>query len=209
MRPTEFKGFIDGLGLQVRSAHVMGPEFDPAGTQYATDFWKKAADDHAVLGATYLVKPAMPVPETKAALAAWVKYYDTIGAICAERGLKFGFHNHDWEFRQVGDVRMLDFLIEETNPELVTFELDVYWCQKAGVSPVEFMEKHPGRFELLHIKDEKEIGESGEMDFASIFHTARKAGGMRHYFVEVERYNYEPMESIERSFNYLAKADYV
>ncbi|HSJ68243.1 MAG TPA: hypothetical protein VK921_11230, partial [Anditalea sp.] len=83
-----------------------------------------------------------------------------------------------------------------------------YWCKKGGQDPATFINKHAGRFPLLHIKDEKELGESGEMDYRPIFDAAYKQG-LDYYFVEVERYNFEPLESVRQSFHYLNDASYV
>jgi len=208
MSPKEFKSFINGLGMKLRSAHLMGPNDALENTPAALEWWKKAAADHKLMGAKYIIKPGMPIPTTLAELDKWCKYYNEIGAIAKKSNLKFGFHNHSREFEKIEGSVMLDYMIEHTDPKLVCYELDVYWSMVAGVDGADYMNKHAGRFPLLHIKDEEEIGASGKLNFKSIFEAAYKQG-MKDYFVEVEKYNFEPVESVKQSFDYLNAAAYV
>ena len=208
MSPKEFKSFINDLGMKLRSAHLMGPNDALENMPAALEWWKKAAADHKLMGAKYIIKPGMPIPTTLAELDKWCKYYNEIGAIAKKSNLKFGFHNHSREFEKIEGSVMLDYMIEHTDPKLVCYELDVYWSMVAGVDGSDYIEKHPGRFPLLHIKDEEEIGASGKVNFQSIFETAYRHG-MKDYFVEVEKYNFEPIESVKQSFDYLNTASYV
>ena len=86
--------------------------------------------------------------------------------------------------------------------------MDVYWVYKGGQKAVEYFNKYPKRFELLHIKDEKEVGASGEIDFKSIYDNLAKAG-TKFAIVEVEQYGYEPLVSVQKSFDYLNSAPFV
>jgi sugar phosphate isomerase/epimerase len=209
MEPIFFKKYIEDLGMKLRSAHVGGPrDYDPAKKEETLDWWKKACVDHKVMGAKYIIKPSMPIPTTLKELDTWCDYYNSIGEIARKSGMMFGFHNHAREFESIEGKIMMDYMIEHTDPKLVCFELDVYWSQKGGQDPVEYLERYPGRFPVLHIKDEEEIGASGTMDFESIFKAAYKQG-MKDYFVEVERYNFDPIESVQKSFVFLDTAAYV
>ncbi|WP_228690467.1 sugar phosphate isomerase/epimerase [Lunatimonas sp.] len=209
MSPSAFKDTVNGLGMEMRSAHVGGPRSYSKDTHSeAMDWWKKAADDHAEAGATYLIKPSMPIPKTLDELRVWCDYYNQVGEITKDKGLMFGFHNHSREFEKIEGEIMFDFMLKNTDPKLFCMELDVYWCQEGGYNPVDYLKKYKGRFPLLHIKDEKEIGQSGKMDFKAIFKAAY-AQGMKDYFVEVERYNHPPLESVRQSYEYLAKASFV
>lgn len=209
MDPVFFKKYISDLGMRLRSAHLGGPRtYDPAKKEEALDWWKKAADDHKIMGAKYLIKPSMPIPTTLKELDIWCNYYNEVGEIAQKTGLKFGFHNHAREFEKIEGKVMMDYMIENTDPKLVCFELDVYWSQKGGQDPVAYINKYGKRFPVLHIKDEEEIGASGTMDFKSIFEAAYK-NGMKEYFVEVERYNFEPVISVQKSYEFLNKASYV
>jgi sugar phosphate isomerase/epimerase len=207
--PSEMKKIVSDLGMTMQSAHVGGPrDYSKDSHEEAMDWWKKAAEDHAAVGATYLIKPSMPIPSTLDELRVWCDYYNHIGKIAQSNGLVFGFHNHSREFEKIEGKVMYDFMLENTDPGLFCMELDVYWAKKGGYDPVDYLKKYRGRFPLLHIKDEKEIGQSGDMDFKPIFKAAY-AQGMKGYFVEVERYDYEPIVSVEKSFDFLARASYV
>jgi sugar phosphate isomerase/epimerase len=208
MTPKDFKTYINSLGMKLRSAHLMGPQDALENKKDALAWWTKAISDHKLMGAKYVIKPSMPIPTTLSELDKWCKHYNEIGALAKKAGLKFGFHNHSREFEKIEGVVMMDYMIENTNPQLVCFELDVYWSMVAGVDGAQYIKKYPGRFPLLHIKDEEEIGASGKVNFQSIFDAAYQEG-MKDYFVEVEKYNYEPVESVKRSFEYLNNASYV
>ncbi len=208
LTPMEFKNTVSGLGMETRSAHVGGPNYTKETHGEAMDWWKKASEDHAGAGATYLIKPSMPLPRTLDDLKVWCDYYNSVGEITKSNGLMFGFHNHSREFEKIEGEIMLDFMLNHTDPALFCMELDVYWCQEGGYNPVDYLKTYKGRFPLLHIKDEKEIGQSGKMDFKSIFKAAYEQG-MTDFFVEVEQYNFTPVESVRKSFDYLAAASYV
>ena len=112
-------------------------------------------------------------------------YLNAIGEMCNKAGIKFGYHNHAGEFRKVGDTTMMDYLLENTKPENVFFEMDVWWVVRAGASPVDYMKKYRGRFNTIHIKDRNEVGQSGMVGFDAIFANFRVAG-TEQYIVEVE-----------------------
>ena len=99
-------------------------------------------------------------------------------------------------------------LIENTNPAYVFFQNDVYWTQRGGYNPVDYLKKYPKRFHTLHIKDEKAVGASGTMDFKAIFKQAY-ANGIKDWYVEVEEYDGTPQEDVKKSYDFLAKAKYV
>lgn len=208
MSPLEFKTFVENLGMKLQSAHVGGPQYDPDKHAETMEFWKKAAEDHKAMGAKYLIKPSMPIPKTIQELTVWCDYYNAVGEVAKKEGLMFGFHNHAREFEPIEGKVMMDYMIENTDPKLVCFELDVYWSQKGGYPAVDYLKKYAGRFPVLHIKDEEEIGASGTIDFKPIFEAAYKQG-MKDFYVEVERYNFEPVESVRKSFDYLNNASYV
>src|SRR5690606_8405186 len=120
----------------------------------------------------------------------------------------FGYHNHSKEFGKLEGETLYDFMLQNTDPEKVMFQMDLYWAQQGGANPVDYFNKYPGRFVLWHVKDKAELGENAVMDFKPIFENAAKSG-MEHYIVEVEEYNYEPLESVRRSAVFLKEADFV
>jgi len=138
------------------------------------------------------------------------EYFNAIGEKCNTKGIRFGYHNHNHEFTKIsdGDELVYDFMVKNTDPKKVMFEMDVYWVTKGGQKPVEYFNKYPKRFELLHIKDEKEVGASGEIDFKSIYENKAKAG-TKFAIVEVEQYSFEPLVSVQKSIDFLNSAPFV
>jgi sugar phosphate isomerase/epimerase len=208
MLPDEFTKRVKDLGMKLGSCHLGGPNYTKETHATAMDWWKKAIEDHAKTGMKFMIKPGMKWPEKLDELKVQMDYFNTVGELTAASGMQFGFHNHSHEFTKIEDQIIYDFMIQNTDPKNVCFEMDVYWVMKGGFSPVDYMKKYPKRFPLLHIKDEKEIGESGTMDFKSIFETGYSIG-IKDYFVEVERYNFEPVVSVQKSYDFLSAASYV
>jgi len=208
MAPAEFKKYVKDLGMKVTGAHLGGPQYTKEKHAEAMEWWKKAIEDHKAAGMTWMIKPSMPIPKTLAELQVWCDYYNAVGAEVKKAGMRFGFHNHAREFEKIEGEIMFDYMVKNTDPKLVMFELDVYWVMKGGYNAVDYMKKYPTRIPVLHIKDEQEIGASGTIDFKPIFETAY-ANKVKEFYVEVERYNFEPIESVRRSYEFLAAAPYV
>ena len=112
-----------------------------------------------------------------------------IGAEANKRGIKFGYHNHSMEFENIPgtEQKIEDFLIANTDPDKVFFQMDVYWVTQGNQDPVAYLKKYPKRFKVLHIKDDYVIGESGKIDFKAIFDQFYK-NGHKDWFVEIEEY---------------------
>jgi sugar phosphate isomerase/epimerase len=136
-------------------------------------------------------------------------YFTAVGEKTAAAGISFGYHNHAFEFREIDGQLIYDYLLDNVCPDHVMFEMDVYWLTKGGKSPVEYLQRRPTQFKAIHIKDEKEIGASGEIDFKPIFDQIY-ANGIEDWYVEVEQYtNNDPVGSVRQSYEYLSKAEYV
>ncbi|MCE1197398.1 MAG: TIM barrel protein [Marinilabiliales bacterium] len=208
MAPLEFKKVVEDLGMKLTSCHLGGPVYTKETHASVMDWWKTAIEDHVQTGMKFMIKPGMKWPEKLDELKVQMDYFNAVGDLTKAAGMQFGWHNHNHEFTKIDDKVIFDFMLENTNPKTVTFEMDVYWVMKGGCSPVEYMKKYPKRFQLLHIKDEKEIGESGLLDFKSIYETAYSIG-VKDFFVEVERYNFEPLVSVQKSYDFLASAPFV
>jgi hypothetical protein len=110
-----------------------------------------------------------------------------IGDEANKRGIKFGYHNHNIEFATIPNTDKIyeDFLIANTDPDKLFFEMDVYWITIGGQDPVEYLTKYPNRFKVLHIKDEYVVGESGKINYEAIFNQFYK-NGYTDWFVEME-----------------------
>jgi len=113
-----------------------------------------------------------------------------LGKVCKENGLILIWHNHDKEFIAMETGLPFDYLMKNTDRDLVKCELDLYWVKKGGADPLSVMRQYPGRFPVLHVKDmapgqkmDFECPGSGIIDFPSLFSEAEKQG-IKHYFVE-------------------------
>jgi sugar phosphate isomerase/epimerase len=136
------------------------------------------------------------------------------------RGMKFGFHNHNYEFKKFGDTAGFDILMKGTDPKLVKLEMDCYWITQAGRDPVQMLKQYKDRIRMLHLKDRKsgfppsqelndsamhftEVG-NGTVNFKEILAVAQ-AQGIEHYFVEQDLSDKSPIESIRISYQNLRK----
>jgi sugar phosphate isomerase/epimerase len=137
--------------------------------------------------------------------------FNIIGSKCKNAGIKFGYHNHAFEFEKIDNQIPFDILLERTDPELCFVQIDLYWMVYAGYDPFDYFEKYPGRFEVWHVKDMEagegrestEIG-TGKINFPELFRMKEKSG-MKYFFVEQESFKIAPVESITISYNYLFK----
>ena len=214
LTPEEFKACMDKAGLKPISTHTtrgLSKEELQAGapSEETMKWWDECIAAHKAAGMEYIVTPSQPIPETLKDLQTWCEYHNAIGQKCAEAGMKYGYHNHSGEFKKVEDQVMIDYMIQNTDPKNVFFEMDVYWTVMGKASPVEYFKKYPGRFKLLHIKDHKEIGQSGMVGFDAIFRNADIAG-VEHIIVEAEAFeSADMMEGVGKCADYLLKADFV
>ncbi len=212
-KPDEFKRDVEAAGLKVISSHcnkdLTPQELASGNFSESLKWWDKCIAAHKAAGMTYIVTPWLDVPKTIKDLKTYCDYYNEIGKRCKENGMKYGYHNHSHEFRKVEDkVVMMDYMIENTNPEYVFIEMDVYWVVMGQNSPVEYFHKYPGRFTVLHIKDHKEIGQSGMVGFDAIFNNAESAG-VKHIVVEMEGYTSNLEDGLKMSIDYLQQAKFV
>ncbi|MDR2653361.1 MAG: sugar phosphate isomerase/epimerase [Prevotellaceae bacterium] len=210
LNPAEFKKIVDGLGMKVTSAHLGRSISDSHDADMS--WWNVAVEAHRAAGMKYMIMPWSPLNGEGATLdnvKRYGDYFNEIGLVTAAAGIKFGYHNHNFEFtNKIDGVPVYDLLVENTSPDHVLFQNDVYWTQKGGYDPVAYLKKYPKRIQVLHIKDEEEIGASGTMNFKAIFDQAY-ANGVKDWYVEVERYIHTPQEDVKRSYDFLNKADYV
>jgi len=212
MEPVAFKALCDENNLPILSSHTGRPVPDSSNYEETMAWWDTCIDAHLAVGAKYIVQPSMgrTAYSSLEGLKAYCDYFNEVGAKCNAKGIRFGYHNHDREFsnRLDSTVVMYDFMLENTDPAKVMFQIDLYWAVVGGGNPVDYFNKYPGRFELWHIKDKEEIGASGMMDFEAIW-AGRAPSGMKYGIVEVERYNFDTFTSCQKSIEFLNEADYV
>jgi sugar phosphate isomerase/epimerase len=211
MSPADFKSLCESNNMYVLSSHTSHNAPDSAHYAATMEWWDACIDAHVAVGAKYIVQPSMgrEAYESLEGLKKYCDYFNEVGAKCKAKGIQFGYHNHDREFStKLDSITIYDYMLENTDPSNVIFELDLYWCVKGGANPVDYFNKYPGRFQLWHIKDEKEIGASGLMDFPAYW-AAAKQSGMKYGIVEVERYDFDEFTSCKMSLDYLNGQDFV
>lgn len=202
MPHTEFKKFMDDQGLDFVSSHVNINE----------NFEEKAAQA-AEIGMKYLICPYIG-PQTS--VEKWkevTEKFNDCGAICKKNGIKFAYHNHAYSFKAFSGMIPHDFMMENTDPDLVDHQMDIYWVVTGGADPIAYLEKYPNRFKLCHVKDRmKDAGDdetatctigTGIIDFPKILKVA-KDNGMDYFIMEQERYDgTTPIKCAEDGANYL------
>ena len=208
-----YKADLEAAGLKSLSTHIghnlSDEELASGDFTESMKWWDQAIAAHKAAGCKYIVCPSFKVPETLAGLKTYCDYFNAIGAKCKENGMLFGYHNHSHEFKKIEDTVIYEYMLENTNPEDVFFEMDVYWAVMGKAYPVELFRKYPGRFTLLHIKDHRELGESGMVGFDAIFKNADIAG-MKDFVVEIEAFtNDDWKESMKMCADYLLNSDFV
>ena len=128
--PEEFKADVEAVGMEVVSSHtnrkLTAEEFASGDLTEALAWWDAALPAHKAAGMRYVVVPSMTMPETLKDLKLTCDYFNEIGRRCKAAGMDFGFHNHSREFKKVEDVVIMDYMLENTDPELVFFQMDVY-----------------------------------------------------------------------------------
>jgi len=208
---VEFAGYFDRLPNEVRKVLDTNGLISPA----AHIPWQSVRDNldfeierALVLGQKNIVIPYLgPNERTESHYKQLIETLNFAGEACKKAGLRIGYHNHDFEFQPIAGMVPYDLILDETEDSLVDFELDLYWIAHAGIDPIPYFEKYPGRFTMLHLKDRTSDGEmaaigSGEINFESIFSRAELAG-VRHYFVEHDNPS-NAFASIRKSYGALS-----
>lgn len=210
---TEFQTILKNVGLEVISSHhTTGIVHNSKGT--LLNNWEQAVEDLHSIGAKYMV--CSYLFEEERTLDHYIKLPELLnqsGLITNKAGIGFAYHNHDFEFEKFEDKTVYDFILNNTDYDLVKMELDLYWIAKAGFDPLDYFEKYPKRFPLWHVKDMKagskdfaEIG-NGTIDFKTIFEAKEKAG-LEYWFLEQDSSDKDIFESIRISKNFIQEHHY-
>jgi sugar phosphate isomerase/epimerase len=198
--PAHYTRVIEDLGMELKATHCSYTTHDKA---------QKMIDAAKETGLEYMIIPYTP-EEVRTTADGWkevAENFNKIGELCNTSGIKFGYHNHDFELIELDGIIPLELLIESTEANLVHFEADLFWVTKGGYDPKKLIEKYPGRIQLFHVKDatpELEgttVGE-GILDFEGLF-AAGKADVLEYYFIEDERTD-DPFKNIKADFDYMA-----
>lgn len=211
MEPVAFKELCETNGLQFLGAHTGQDVPTEENWDKTMEWWDVCIAAHKSAEVKWIVQPWMGGTgyESLDGLKRYCEYFNAVGEKCNAAGIRFGYHNHDQEFTKEFEGKpVYDWMLELTDPEKVMFQLDLYWIAHGGKNALDYFEKYAGRFELWHIKDKEEVGASGKMDFEALF-AKRKQSGAEYGIVEVEEYNFTPIESCKKSIDYLIAAEYV
>ncbi|MBF4485176.1 sugar phosphate isomerase/epimerase [Flavobacterium sp. CSZ] len=211
LSPKELKKILDTNKLKAVSGHYNLGSFLYDGN---TAELIAAIEAAKILKTDFLTIPWVDEPFRKN-----IKDYKKIATrlneaakMCANAGVKLAYHNHDFEFQKHDGITGYEILLKETDQDLVSFELDLYWVVRSGNDPIKLFKENPGRFKLWHVKDmdkvnpalNTEIG-SGSIDFKTIFKEVKQSG-MKHFFVEQENnYNPNAFEAIKKSCDFILK----
>jgi sugar phosphate isomerase/epimerase len=213
-KEVEFAGYFGRSPAQIRALLKQNGLTSPS-SHIGLDILEKdsvrAFADAKAIGHHWVTMPYIPEERRKTA-DDWNKIIDLLnqlGPQAKAAGLRLAYHNHDFEIRPVDGVRPLDMMLSKTDPALVDFEMDLYWVVFGGGDPIDFFNRYPKRFALVHVKDSAgppdnkmvDVGK-GTIDFPKIFAQSDKAG-IKHYFVEHDQ-PADPIATIRNSYKYLS-----
>ena len=191
-----YKKLCDERGLSIVS---VGVDY-----QLLMDSTQKIIDRAKILGAKYIMVAWIPHDSDEFTLDdanRAIADFNKVGKELSEHGLTLCYHAHGYEFQPYHEGTLLDYMMEQTEPQYVSFEMDIFWVHFGGGDPVALMEKYPNRWKLMHLKDMKKgiskdltghtdvennvpLG-TGEVDVEGVLRAAREAG-VKHYFIEDE-----------------------
>jgi sugar phosphate isomerase/epimerase len=203
--PEQIRAALAATGLSAPATHV---EFERLETG-----WSETLDEASRAGHDMVIVAWIPEDRRRTLdeVRACAALFNQAGQAAKDAGLRYAYHNHDFEFPRIDDQVPYDVLLAETDPAVVAFELDLFWVTNGGGDPLAYFASHPGRFPLVHVKDRDaqarmvDVG-AGRIDFAAIFAHAEQAG-IRHYFVEHDE-PADPFASIEASYEYLRRLEF-
>lgn len=201
MKNTEFCNFVEDLGMKVLASHANVKENFEAKVEQAAE-----------IGMRYLIDPYEGPQKSLDDFKRMAERFNRYGEVCKKYGIGFAYHNHDYSFKEIEGVIPQKLLLEQTDKDLVDYEMDIYWVISAGANPEAYLRNYPGRFKLGHIKDRMqgtsepfasiELGK-GTINYADILATAR-ASGMEYFIAEQERFDDStPLESSRENARYM------
>jgi sugar phosphate isomerase/epimerase len=201
--PAEFKKILGGLGMEMPSGHtVLGSQHWDSAKKEFTDVWKYTVEDAAIMGQQYVISPSLneSYRKDKDGLLRFMEVFNKSGELCKKSGMKFGYHNHDFEFSEnLGGEMLYDIMMKNTDEKLVIQQLDIGNLYNGGAIASEIVKKYPGRFSSVHVKDEIKATEGNEKYESTILGTGivnvkevidmiRKSSKNVHYIIEQESY---------------------
>jgi len=220
----EFRKILDDLGLKMISGHtVMGRQHWDETANDFSDSWKYTVEDAGVLGQKYVVSPSMDssMRKTYDDFKRYMDIFNKCGELCQKQGMKFGYHNHDFEFSErLNDEQLFDIMMKSMDPDLVVIQLDIGNLYNGGAIALDVVNQYPGRFENIHVKDEIKSGSGnqryescilgeGIVDCRKVVDLATKIGGTKVYIIEQESYQGKtPMECVKADLEIMRQWGY-
>ncbi len=220
---SDFRKILNGFGMSMPSGHtVLDAKHWDASKKDFTAEWKYTVEDAAAMGQSFVISPWLEESKRKSMgdLKSFMEIFNRSGELCKKFGMKFGYHNHDFEFSEKVEGKVLfDIILAETDPNLVMQQLDIGNMLNGGAKAVEVMQQYPGRFESMHVKDEIKATEGhepfestilgkGVVPIKTIIDLGR-ASGTKHFIIEQESYQGKtPMECADDDLEIMKKWGY-
>ncbi len=224
--PQEFKKVLKDLGMKMPSGHTvlnMSKHWDATKKDF-TDSWKYTVEDAAYMEQEFVISPSMDskVRQSREALMHILEAFNKSGELCKKSGMKFGYHNHHFEFNEKhGDETLYDIILNNTDPNLVMQQLDTGNLYNGGAKAIDIVKKFPGRFESLHVKDEIKSPDGSHEKYEStilgagivgvkeVIDICRDSGGTIHFIIEQESYQGKaPIQCMKEDYEVMKKWGY-
>jgi len=220
---AEFKKILDDLGLKMPSGHtVMGKNHWDADKKVFSDSWKYTIEDAGYMGQKYVISPSMEesMRTTYDDMLRYMDVFNKCGELCQKSGMKFGYHNHYFEFSEkLNNIKVFDIMMKNMDPKLVIMQLDIGNMYIAGAKALDILSQYPGRFEMLHVKDEIAVNTPEKFESAILgkgiiptkeaIDLGRKIGGTTVFIIEQESYqNATALESVKEDLAVMKKWGY-
>jgi len=221
----EFKAILNDLALKMPSGHtVMTAQHWDESRKDFTDAWKYTVEDAATMGQKFVISPWLDekVRTDMDALKRAMEQFNKCGELCQKSSMKFGYHNHHFEIStKIGDITLYDYIIQNTDAALVAQQIDIGNMLTTGGHALDFINKYPGRFESMHVKDEIKVAPhdgddtescilgQGIMPVKEIVKAGSKKGGTSLFIIEQEAYQgKDPVESVKIDLQIMKKWGY-
>lgn len=205
MGHKDFKKYLDDLGMEMVSSHCS-----------IFENFETKVEQAAEIGMSYLICPYIGPQKSMEDWKKVTELFNNCGRVCNEHGIRFAYHNHEYTFKAFSGMIPHDFLMKNTDPELVDHQMDIYWVVTGGADPIDYLERYPNRFRLCHVKDRMKTASpeersascdlgTGSIDYPKILRIAQEQG-VQFFILEQERYdNSTPLKSAEVGAEYLKK----
>jgi sugar phosphate isomerase/epimerase len=203
MTPKACKAFLDDLGVRMVSTHMA-----------MKGVTEELAANAKEVGLEYIMCPFIGMQPGADSWKQRAEEFNKAGELCNKYGIKFGYHNHSYSFAFVSGMKGQLVLLENTDPKLVCFELDMCWSEAAGENTIQHLKEYGKRYELCHVKQLAKTNQNdkpkqtdladGIIDYTRLLRTAMD-NGMKYYLVEQEEYPVDSITSMKNDAEFMKK----